>query len=164
MCRRIVGSSGRILVLLAAATISTLVVPTASGQSGSSDEPVRRATEHFLTVFQNLDWEEFRAIWSKDPTVFFPFDDTPERVTGRTEVEARWRRFFDDGRRQGGVPPYFQVTPRHLLVQRYGDTAVVTFDLGESPNPRRGRRTLIFVKEGDAWKLAHLHASVVSSP
>ncbi len=164
MCRRIVGSSGRMSVLVAAVTISTMVVSLSAGQSGASDEPIRKAAEHFLTVFQNLDWDAFRAVWSKDPTVFFPFDYTPERVTGTAAVEARWRRFFDDGRRQGGGPPYFQVTPRHLLVQRHGDTAVVTFDLGEPPNPRRGRRTLIFVKEGDAWKLAHLHASVVVSP
>lgn len=163
MCRLIVGSIGKIHVLVATITISTMVVSLAAGQSGSPDEPIKRTTEHFLTVFQNLDWDEFRAIWSKDPTVFFPFDDTPERVTGNA-VEARWRQFFDDRRRQGGVPPYFQVTPRHLLVQRHGDTAVVTFDLGESPNPRRGRRTLIFVKEGDAWKLAHLHASAAGAP
>jgi ketosteroid isomerase-like protein len=163
MCRPIGGSRGRIHVLVAAVTIS-MVVSLSAGQSGSSDERVRRATEHFLTVFQNFDWDAFRLTWSKDPTVFFPFVDTPERVTGTAAVEARWRRFFDDGRRQGGAPPYFQVTPRNLLVQRHGDTAVVTFDLGESPNPRRGRRTLIFVKEKDAWKLAHLHASVIVSP
>jgi hypothetical protein len=43
-------------------------------------------------------------------------------------------------------------------------TVFQNFDLGEPPNPRRGRRTLVFVKERDGWKLAHLHASAAGSP
>ena len=38
-----------------------------------------------------------------------------------------------------------------------GAAAIVTFHLGdEAP---RSRRTLIFVREGEAWRIAHLHAS-----
>lgn len=44
---------GKIHVLVATITISAMVVSVASGQSGSSDEPITRATKHFLTVFHS---------------------------------------------------------------------------------------------------------------
>src|ERR1700760_1413155 len=74
--RRGVYVCGALMVVWA--TVST---PT-TGQSARSDEldPLRRTTDYFLTVFQNLDWDAFRAIWSDNPSVFFPFQDTPERV------------------------------------------------------------------------------------
>src|SRR5437588_4767265 len=94
------GSMWKARVLAAVMAIWTIGVPVAAGQSGSSDEleSIKKATEHFLTVFQDLDWDQFRATWSDDPSVFFPFDDTPERVTGKAAVEARWRLFFDQMR------------------------------------------------------------------
>jgi ketosteroid isomerase-like protein len=124
----------------------------AQSNTGDESQKIRAATEHFLRVFGNLDWDAFRAAWASEPTVFFPFDDTAERVTGRAAVEERWQRFFSRLQRP------FQVNPRDLLIQRYGDAAIVTFNLGSGPGPV-GRRTLVFVKENGDWKLAHLHAS-----
>lgn len=134
-----------------------------AAQSRSADETraVRRAAEHFLRVFENLDWERFRATWASEPTVFFPFGDTPERVTGRRAVEARWQRFFDETRAQTQGPPYLRLDPRDLRVDQYGDAALVTFTLGGAGVGSVGRRTLLFVKENGEWKLAHLHASGV---
>jgi len=134
-----------------------------AAQSRASDETaaVRRAAEHFLRVFEDLDWERFRATWASEPTVFFPFGDTPERITGRAAVEARWRRFFDDTRAQTPGPPYLRLEPRDLRVDQYGVAALVTFTLGGASVGSVGRRSLLFVKENGEWKLAHLHASGV---
>ena len=122
--------------------------------------PVRAAAEHFLRVFDNLEWEPFRASWAADPSVFFPFNDTPERVTGRTAVEARFHKFFEEIRARTPGPPYLHLQPRELRVDRHGDAGLVTFMLG-GPGERIGRRTLLFALENGTWKLVHLHASNV---
>jgi SnoaL-like protein len=123
---------------------------------------IEKAAKHFLQVFDNFQWEPFCASWASEPTVFFPFDDTPERVSGGTEVEARFRRFFDEVRARKSGPPYLHINPRELRVQQYGDAGLVTFMLDQPRvlgGPPVARRTLLFVREKDAWKLAHLHAS-----
>jgi ketosteroid isomerase-like protein len=123
---------------------------------------IQTAAKHFLGVFDNFEWEPFCASWASEPTVFFPFDDTPERVSGQAAVEARFRRFFDEVRARKSGPPYLHIQPRELRVQQYGDAGLVTFMLDQPPvlgGPPLARRTLLFVREKETWKLAHLHAS-----
>ena len=153
----------QIAVLAGALACATSPPAIAPPISTKDEAPVRAAAERFLRVFDDLDWEPFRASWASEPTVFFPFDDTPERVTGRAAVEARFRRFFDQVRARGSGPPYLNLKPRELRVERYGDAGLVTFELG-GPGGRMGRRTLLFVRENDAWRLSHLHASVAGEP
>ncbi|MEO6331955.1 MAG: nuclear transport factor 2 family protein [Gemmatimonadaceae bacterium] len=117
------------------------------------------AAQNFLRVFDNMDWEQFRASWSHNPTAFLPFADEPERVEG-SAVLARFREFFIEVRSRGTGPPYLHLAPRGLRAETFGSTGVVTFMLGDRPG-RIGRRTLVFVIENGEWKLAHLHASVV---
>jgi len=90
-------------------------------------------------------------------------------VTGRTAVEARWRRFFEETRARRPGPPYLHLKPRDLRLERLGDVGLVTFMLdGLSTADGRQlplqRRTLLFVWERETWKLAHLHASAASQP
>ncbi|MBI1731927.1 MAG: nuclear transport factor 2 family protein [Gammaproteobacteria bacterium] len=148
-----------------ALTYAPLTRPVIADQTKAADDPapIRAAAEQFLRVFDDLDWEPFRASWAAEPSVFFPFDDTPERVTGRAAVEARFRRLFDETRARTPGPPYLHLKPRELRVERYGDAGLVTFMLG-GPGERIGRRTLFFVRENGTWKLAHLHASNVDQP
>ena len=54
-------------------------------------------------------------------------------------------------------PPYLSIDPDDLRIDVVGAAAVVTFHLGDEPP--RSRRTLVFVQEGGAWRIAHLHAS-----
>jgi len=147
-------------LVLAATVISCTTLLGQTGASNAADglEPVRAAAEHFLRVFDNLDWDAFRATWASDQTVFFPFDAAPERATGRAAVEVGFRRFFDEAKAARPGPPYLHLNPRELRVERYGDTGIVTFML-DAPGGRVARRTLVFVRENSAWKLAHLHAS-----
>ena len=130
---------------------------------------VRTAAERFVRALDDLDWEPFRTSWASEPTVFFPFDDTPDRVTGRTAVEARWRRFFEETRARRLGPPYLHLKPRDLRLERLGDVGLVTFMLDglstdDGRQLPRQRRTLLFVRERETWKLAHLHASAASQP
>ena len=145
--------------------------PVAASQVKAPEDlaGVRTAAERFLRALDDLDWEPFRASWASEPTVFFPFGDTPDRVTGRTAVEARWRRFFEETRAHRPGPPYLDLKPRDLRLERLGDVALVTFMLdGLSTADGRQlplqRRTLLFVWERETWKLAHLHGSAASQP
>jgi hypothetical protein len=49
---------------------------------------VDEAAERFLRALDDLDWEPFRASWASEPTVFFPFGDTPDRVSGQVAVRG----------------------------------------------------------------------------
>ncbi|HEX6576189.1 MAG TPA: nuclear transport factor 2 family protein [Gemmatimonadaceae bacterium] len=126
--------------------------------AGGDQQSLVASAQNFLHVFDSLDWERFRASWSKNPTVFFPFVDTPERVDGDA-VEERFRMFFSDVRSKRPGPPHLRISPRDLRTEMFGSVGVVTFNLGQRPGDI-GRRTLIFVMEDGEWKLAHLHASV----
>lgn len=114
---------------------------------------VNAATQHFLTSFEKLDWEEFRASFADDACVFFPRPDTPERKCGRAAYEKEWRRVFDDEQKGRLV-----LHPEDLEIQMLGDDgAVVSFHLRNSQ--RIARRTIVFRKSADGWKIVHLHAS-----
>jgi ketosteroid isomerase-like protein len=114
------------------------------------------AAENFLRVFDDLDWARFVACWSSDPTAFFPGDDV--RLDGRAAVLARFRTMFDQVPLRSSGPPYLHLKPRNLRVDRHGDAGLVTFTLGDAPGPIP-LRSLLFVLEAGAWKLAHIHAT-----
>ncbi len=128
---------------------------------------IRSAAERFLRALDDLDWEPFRASWASTATAFFPFGDTPERLTGQVAVEGRWRRFFEEARARRPGPPYLNLKPLDIRTERYGDVGLVTFTLELTIGGRQlplQRRTLLFVREHDAWKLTHMHASGASQP
>lgn len=115
------------------------------------------ATQRFLHAFDHMEWEAFRAAWAANPSVFFPFRDTPERVEGPA-VATRFRAFFTEVTATRPGPPYLRLTPLQVRAEVLGSTGLVTFMLGQAAGGV-GRRTLLFVREGDQWKLAHMHAS-----
>jgi ketosteroid isomerase-like protein len=117
---------------------------------------VTAATQHFLTAFENLDWQEFRSSFADDACVFFPRPDTPELQCGREAYEKQWRRVFDEEKKGKLV-----LSPEDLRVQMLGeDAAVVTFHLR---NPQRiARRSFVFRRIAGEWKIAHLHASNIA--
>ena len=159
-----------VVALLAVSAASALAqTPATASQSKASEDVVgiREAAERFLRALDDLDWEPFRASRASEPTVFFPFGDTPDRVSGQVAVETRWRRFFEEARARRPGPPYLNLKPRDIRTERYGDVGLVTFTLELTVAGRQlplQRRTLLFILERDAWKLAHMHASGASQP
>jgi len=131
--------------------------------SANSDSPdVRKAVNAFISAFNNLEWEEFRLSFTDDATVFFPFQHAPRRADGRAEVEAVFKPFFDAGRKQKPNPPYLNIEPKDVKIQRLRDVAVVTFHL--EGGDAVGRRTVVFQKQRGRWLIAHLSASSMAKP
>ncbi len=130
--------------------------------SEADTSAVRAAVEEFLTAFDDLDWERFRRCFTSDATVFFPWDLHPRRADGTMEVEAEFKRFFDEVRARAAGPPYLNLVPLDLTIQVWQDVALVTFHLDRPPT--MGRRTLVFQRQGQHWRIVHLHASGITVP
>lgn len=128
-----------------------------------SDSPdVRKAVDAFIEAFNNLEWERFRLGFTDDATVSFPFPQVPRRADGRAEVESVFKRFFDEARKRKASPPYLNIEPKDVKIQRLKDAAIVTFHLEGADAV--GRRTVVFQKQEDKWLIAHLSASSVAKP
>jgi hypothetical protein len=159
-----------VVALLPVAPTSALAQTSVTASQATVPEDlvaIHAAAERLLRALDNLDWDPFRASWASNPTVFFPFGDTPERVTGQVAVEGRWRRFFEEARARRPGPPYLNLKPLDVRTERYGDVGLVTFTLELTVGGRQlplQRRTLLFVREHDAWKVAHMHASGATQP
>jgi ketosteroid isomerase-like protein len=111
---------------------------------------VQQALAAFLDAFNDLDRERVEACFTDEATVFGPYG-------GKRQV-GFWFDFFDTRRATRPGPPYQNLQPRDLQVQMLGEVAVATFHLETNPE-MLGRRTLVFTRTADGWKIAHLHGS-----
>jgi ketosteroid isomerase-like protein len=143
-------------------TVFFAALPGAMPVAAELGEPVDRAFSRFIEAFNALDWETFQRSFASDASVFNP--QIPEvsvltRLDGRESVEANFRSVFDAARRSGAGP---HIVPRNVRVQSLRDAAVVTFEFDRGSGSF-GRRTLVFARQRDGWKIIHVHASNVSS-
>ena len=111
----------------------------------------------FLTAFDHLDWEIFTDFIAPDATIFMPWPTFPKRLEGKAEIEAAFRPFFESLPQERQGPPYLHLSPMDLEANRVGDVGFVTFHLDEVDH--FGRRTAVFKKQNNQWRLIHLHAS-----
>ena len=108
---------------------------------------------HFLTAFENLEWEPFRSAFADSATVFHPAPNMPGRVTGRAAIDSTFRIVFADVRAHAtGGPPFHHLTSVDLRIQPLApDVVLATFELHNAE--RLARRTVVFRREGDAWRI-----------
>ena len=149
---------------LASLAVPFLLLSCLSGQAPNSSktDDLQQAISNFIQAFDNLDWETFRMSFTDDATVFFP-RGIPERATGRTQFEKGFTQVFQQIRGSKTSAPYMQIEPRRVELQRAGDIAIVTFQLDDRPG-MLNRRTLVWQKTAQGWKIIHLHASEVKLP
>ncbi len=117
---------------------------------------VANATQKFVKAFTDFDWVTFKNCFANEATIFFP-SKYGKRKNGRQEIEAVWKEFFPefiDSSKKFDL----KLNPQNALIQLLGSTAIVTFHLGEETD-YLSRRTLVFIKEKEDWKIVHLHAS-----
>jgi len=102
----------------------------------------------------------FRASFTDDATIFYPFWNQASRIQGKREIESVWLTIFPEFVDTKNTRK-LQINPKDINIQFYHQTAIVTFHSGSGGNTL-SRRTLVMVKENENWKIAHLHASSVS--
>jgi ketosteroid isomerase-like protein len=131
--------------------------------SAQPADGVDAAVQEFLAAFNDLDMPRFLACFADDAVMFHPPSPPPRtfptRVAGRQEIGRTFQVVFDQIRSRSGrsSPPYQNLQPQDVLVQRFDGFAVITFHLGN--DKVRGRRTLVYRQVGTAWTIVHLHAS-----
>ncbi|HEY5637077.1 MAG TPA: nuclear transport factor 2 family protein [Burkholderiales bacterium] len=130
----------------------------------SGNECVGAALEHFVRIFNDLDWEAFADCFADDAAVYAPFPDQPRIAVGKAALEAGWRPVFDRVRANRPGPPYLNIDPKDTRVRSLGeDACVVTFHLENLVGATRlHRRTAVFERRDGRWRIVHLHASVAS--
>jgi ketosteroid isomerase-like protein len=149
--------------LFGAATF-VLFLGSAATAVQQGDDGLDAATQQFLTAFNNLDMPAFLDCFADDATVFHPPSAPPRtfpmRIRGRAEIQRTFGVVFAQIRTASNrtSPPFMELTPQDLEVQRFGDVAVVTFHLGGAA--ARARRTLVFHRAAGKWRIVHLHASI----
>ena len=121
---------------------------------------VRLSVEKYVVAFNTLQWEPFKNSFTEDATIFFPDWEEAVRKVGIKEIEKTWLEIFPEFKDSANTLK-LDIKPRDMLIQLYGQSAVVTFHLG-SGEKYLARRTLVMVKRKKEWKIAHLHASVLS--
>ena len=136
---------------------------SASGQqkkvrSISDSAAVIETTNQFVKDFVNLDWEKFKSYFADDATAFFPPSAKfSTRANNKIEIEKIFSTFFENVRKQKSGPPYLDIKPAELRIQLVGTIAIVSFVLNDPG--LLGRRTIIWTKRKNGWKIIHLHAS-----
>lgn len=151
--------------VLSALLVLVTLLPVSDAAASEAD--VRATVTTFLHAFERGDIEAMEAAFAEDAVTFprvvmssagRPGIDPADyrRVRG---IDPQMRALIDAFRAGDAPPPYLQLEPRDLLIQLFGDVAVVTFHLEGS---RLARRTFVLANTGSVWKIVHLHASNVS--
>ena len=115
----------------------------------------------FLSALNRRDWDAFRGTFAEDITVIFDRPGPPQRQEGRAAVEAVFQNIFPAPGSPPG-PTATPVLPDSLMVQALGDVAVVSFHVRHAD--QLGRRTLVFHRTADGWKVVHIHGSSAPLP
>ena len=148
--------------------LAIVMLSPATGTAQSGDAGIDAAMRQFLTAFNNLDMPAFLDCFEAEATVFHPPSAPPRtfptRIRGRQEIQRTFEVVFAQIRTVSGktAPPFQDLQPQDLEVQRFDAAAVVTFHLGTDVT--RSRRTLVLHLAGGHWRIAHLHASTFNAP
>jgi ketosteroid isomerase-like protein len=152
-----IGTPSR-LRFIVSVLVLTCVGSPARAQSGSDE--IEQVIKAFLVPFSNQNVSEFMDYFAEDATVFFPQARFPVvRVEGKAAIASAFATVFKPS---GPAPATNRplIQPQDLKVQRFGDSAVVTFHLGSDTT--RGRRTFVLRRIDSTWRIVHLHASTIT--
>lgn len=131
-----------------------LIVAPAFAQASTPEA----AAASFIDAFKSMDEARFDRFFAPDVSMFFPDGRFPQgRVDGRDAVLAAFHSFFKRVKKGGSNS--LNILPLDQNVQRYGNVAIVTFRLDSGDNI--GRRSIVFRKTGDDWRIVHFHASAI---
>jgi ketosteroid isomerase-like protein len=156
----------KILVLFVTMLIPLFSTSTDRAQDSvpRSRKEVEEAFNGFISAFNNLEWDKFQTALADEITVFnpeIPEAPTVNRLDGKQAVEDSFKGVFAASRQQLKGPPYLHIVPKRVRIQMLVDTAIVTFEFDREGNSM-GRRTLVFHREVNGWKIVHIHASNVA--
>lgn len=122
----------------------------------ASHERVEDVVAKFTAAFNRLSVDELRPLLAEDATAFLPMPQFGARVDGREAILGALGPLFEAERQRTGS---MSLVAKNVSVQRAGNAAMVTFDVGTAAV--FSRRTLVLKRTGGRWVIVHLHASNV---
>ncbi len=122
----------------------------------SAPPPSDDIVAQFTTAFNRLSIDELRPLFAEDATAFLPMPQFGARIEGRENILAALAPLFEAERARAGS---MNLVAKGLSIQRAGNVAVATFDVGTEAV--FSRRTLVLEWRGGGWRIVHLHASNV---
>jgi ketosteroid isomerase-like protein len=146
--------------------VAALFLLMSQPASGNESDPVSTA-EAFVEALSRADLPALIDLFADDATLFSPSPRSPERIDGKDSIQRLFEPILSRLRQSGDGPVYMNLVPRDLKAQVMGDTAIVTFHLGQVPKEPAGqpysfsRRTVVLQRTADRWLIVHLHASSV---
>ena len=127
----------------------------------------RNRLRDFLRALENCDLTDMEQFFAPDCVSFDQVvassagqavsDFTPYRQCAG--MPPMMRRLVLERPTKNPGPPYHSLVAQDLLIHMLGDAAVVTFHIDRDGVLRR--RTIVFVKRDEGWRIVHLHASSV---
>ena len=110
--------------------------------------------DSFLAAFARMDLDAMIVCFDADATSFFPTEHHAERLAGRDAIRAGFARVIERARVRG--LDRIDLPVSDVQTRNWGDAALVTCHLRDA---RLGRRSFVLRRDGDAWRIIHLHAS-----
>jgi hypothetical protein len=153
-----------VVALLAMATSQTMVAQ----EQRSADQrtaSVEEALSAFVTAFDNLDWQAFRNCFRNHRDYFPSGGSYTKLIDSPEQFEKAWLGIFERIKKSSGRTslPYMNLHPLDLRVEKLSEEVVlITFHLVDRGTV--SRRTLIFKREPDGWKIVHIHTSNITAP
>jgi ketosteroid isomerase-like protein len=107
----------------------------------------------FSGAFRRMDLDAMMAHMAEDVTGFWPVSAHLTRLD-KAGIREQFAATIAAVRAAGGTEVVR--TQSDMLTQRFGDVAVVTFHLQDTPF---GRRTFVLQWRWDRWLIVHIHGS-----
>lgn len=144
------------------ALLTVLSITPAQGQNPPTDSAAVHATMLLFTdALNRLDLEGMSALFAADITAFVPTAQAG-RADGRAAVVGIFRAFVAQAHARTLQPG---IVPADLRVSASGGWGLASFQVRDTLTARVNRRTFVFRRTGESWRIVHFHASdVVPSP
>ena len=119
---------------------------------------LRQALQDLLYAIAIGDLGLLEPLWCSDATMHFQFGEPPGLIAGRQAVLERFRRLFTELAARVAGPPYVRFKIEEFACQLLDGRHAAVYATVTVDN-RIGRRTLIYRREPQAFRILHLHAS-----
>jgi hypothetical protein len=104
------------------------------------------------------DLAALEALWCAEATMHFQFGQPPGLIVGRPAVVERFQRMFQQLAARMPGPPYVRFKTEEFAWQVLDARHAAIYAM-LTVDGRIGRRTLIYRREPQGWRILHLHAS-----
>ena len=126
--------------------------------SQATDQALHTLNE-FLAAVMSQKLESIMAFFNEDAQMFSPLGTFPARLDGRAAIGKQFAAIMEAIKSQPGGG--LKLEPQDMVIRELAPNAVLfTFHL-RLPGPLH-RRSILLTKNTDAWRIAHIHASIAS--